>query len=129
MARGHRSQSPSSISKQAPPPRSTARCYQSTRRSSPPWTRARQYERLDVTGLVDPAPATPVWAYVGRPPGRARVAAGHAGTLRVAIQRAYMELIEATFAALGEDVLARYRTSTELPPFPVIDLTRIDLLE
>lgn len=89
--------------------------------------RERQYARLDVTALVDPAPGGPVWAYVGRAPGRARVAAGRTGTAPVAIQRSYVELVEAAFAALGDDALARYRASTEPPPFPVLDLTRIDL--
>jgi hypothetical protein len=90
-------------------------------------TRERQYERLDVTALVDPAPGGPVWAYIGRAPGRARVAAGRAGTAPVAIQRSYVDLVDAAFAALGDDALARYRASTEAPPFPVLDLTRIDL--
>ncbi len=89
--------------------------------------RERQYERVDVTALVDPLPGGPVWTYVGRAHGRARVAAGRAGTARIAIQRAYLELVEAAFAALGDDALARYRASTEPPPFPVLDLTRIDL--
>jgi gamma-glutamylcyclotransferase (GGCT)/AIG2-like uncharacterized protein YtfP len=90
-------------------------------------TRERQYERVDVTALVDPAPDGRVWTYVGRARGRARVAAGRAGTARIAIQRAYVELVEAAFAALGDDALARYRVGTEPPPFPVLDLTRIDL--
>jgi hypothetical protein len=90
-------------------------------------TRERQYERLDVTALVEPAPDGPVWTYVGRAPGRARAAAGRAGTAPVAIQRSYVELVETAFAALGDGALARYRASTEPPPFPVRDLTRIDL--
>jgi hypothetical protein len=90
-------------------------------------TRERRYERIDVTALIDPAPGGPVWTYVGRAPGRARVAAGRAGDITVAIQRKYIELVEATFAGLGDDALARYRTSTEPPPFPILDLTRIDL--
>jgi dephospho-CoA kinase len=90
-------------------------------------TRERQYQRIDVTALVDPAPEGPVWTYVGRPPGRARVAAGRVGTAPIVIQRSYVELVEAAFAALGDGALARYRASTEDPPFPVLDLTRIDL--
>jgi hypothetical protein len=91
-------------------------------------TRERQYERVDVTALVDPTPDDgPVWTYVGRAPGRARAAAGRGGTVTVAIQRAYVELVEAAFAVLGDDALARYRASTEPPPFPVLDLARIDL--
>jgi dephospho-CoA kinase len=89
--------------------------------------RERQYERVDVTPLVEPTPDGPVWTYAGRRPGRARVAAGRAGTAPIAIQRSYVELVEAAFAALGDDALVRYRASTEAPPFPVLDLTRIDL--
>jgi hypothetical protein len=105
--------------------------------------RERQYERLDVTAAVTPPGAlTPpgpapsgaaaaaagarVWTYVGRAPGRARVAAGRAGA-PVVIQRSYAQLVERAFAALGEDALARYRASTEPPPFPVLELARVDL--
>jgi gamma-glutamylcyclotransferase (GGCT)/AIG2-like uncharacterized protein YtfP len=90
-------------------------------------TRERQYERVDVTALIDPAPDATVWTYVGSEPGRARVAAGRAGTGPIAIQRSYVQLVEAAFTALGDDLLARFRASTEPPPFPVLDLTRIDL--
>jgi hypothetical protein len=89
--------------------------------------RERQYERVEVGARIDPPPGGPVWTYVGRAPGRARVAAGRAGTTPIAIQRAYVELVERAFAALGDAALSRYRTSTEAPPFPVLDLTRIDL--
>jgi gamma-glutamylcyclotransferase (GGCT)/AIG2-like uncharacterized protein YtfP len=89
--------------------------------------RERQYERREVTSLVDPAPAGPIWTYVGRAPGRARIAAGRAGTAPIAIQRSYVELVEAAFAVPGVDALALYHTSTEPPPFPVLDLTQIDL--
>jgi hypothetical protein len=89
--------------------------------------RERQYERIDVTALIDPAPDGTVWTYVGRAPGRARVAAGRAGTAPVVIQRSYVKLVETAFTAFGDDALARYRASTEPPPFPVLDLTRIDL--
>jgi hypothetical protein len=90
-------------------------------------TRERQYERRDVTNLIDPQPDGPVWTYVGRAPGRARVTNARAGTTPIAIQRSYRDLVEAAFAALGDDALIRYRESTEDPPFPVLDLTRIDL--
>jgi hypothetical protein len=89
--------------------------------------RERQYERVEVGTWIDPSPGGPVWAYAGRAPGRARVAAGRAGTAPIAIQRAYVELVEHAFAALGDAALSRYRASTEAPPFPLLDLTRIDL--
>ncbi|MES1192909.1 MAG: gamma-glutamylcyclotransferase family protein, partial [Solirubrobacterales bacterium] len=71
--------------------------------------RERQYERVDVTARIDPSPDGIVWTYLGRAPGRARVAAGRAGTTGIAIQRSYVELVESAFAAWGEDALARYR--------------------
>ncbi|HWH92762.1 MAG TPA: gamma-glutamylcyclotransferase family protein [Baekduia sp.] len=93
--------------------------------------RERQYERVDVTAQVAAADGAPVegtvWTYVGRGPGRARVAAGRAGTAEVAVQRAYVDLVEAAFAGLGDEALARYRATTEPPPFPVLELARIDL--
>jgi hypothetical protein len=56
------------------------------------------------------------------------VAAGRAGTAEVVVQRAYVDLVAAAFAALGGDAPARYRASTELPPpFPVLELARVDL--
>ncbi|WP_445149429.1 gamma-glutamylcyclotransferase family protein [Baekduia sp. Peel2402] len=90
--------------------------------------RERQYERIDVTAAVPAAlSGARVWTYVGREPGRARVAAGRAGDAAVVIQRSYAELVERAFASLGEDALARYRASTEPPPFPVLELSRVDL--
>ena len=82
----------------------------------------RQYERLEVTGLVHPPPATPVWTYVGRAPGRARVAAGRTGTAPIAIQRSYVELVEAAFAGLGDDALSpQHRAATVPSPRPHTD--------
>jgi hypothetical protein len=92
--------------------------------------RERQYERIDVTGAIEPpvgAADGPVWAFVGRPAGRARVAAGRAGRAEVLIQRAYVELVRDAFAALGDAELARYEASTERAPFPVAVLARVDL--
>jgi hypothetical protein len=95
-------------------------------------TRERQYERVDVGALVEVDGGAPidgaVWTYVGRAPGRARVAAGRAGTAEVVVQRAYVDLVAAAFARLGPAALAGYEATTELPPpFPVLELARIDL--
>jgi gamma-glutamylcyclotransferase (GGCT)/AIG2-like uncharacterized protein YtfP len=89
--------------------------------------RERQYRRVDVTAAVDPAPGGRVWAYVGAPEGRARVAAGRRGRAAVVIQRAYLEIVERAFAALGALEHARFRASTEHPPFRVLELARVDL--
>ena len=93
--------------------------------------RERQYRRVDVTAAITvpggPAVDGPVWTYVGRGPGRARVAAGRAGDVPVVVQRSYAELVERAYAARGDAALARYRASTEPPPFPVVELARVDL--
>jgi hypothetical protein len=91
--------------------------------------RERQYRRIDVTAAIELPPDAdggPVWAYVGRDAGRRRVC-GRRGDGDVLIQRAYVERVEAGFAALGPDELSRYRASTEPPPFPVAELARVDL--
>lgn len=89
--------------------------------------RERQYRRIEVTDAIATAVDGRVWTYVGRGPGRARVAAGRTGDAAVVVQRAYVELLERTFAARGAEALARYRASTEPPPFPVVELVRVDL--
>jgi gamma-glutamylcyclotransferase (GGCT)/AIG2-like uncharacterized protein YtfP len=92
--------------------------------------RERQYRRVEVTGDIDPPPAAAegqVWTYVGRDEGRRRVADGRRGTGEVLVQRAYVDLVEAAFAQLGDDALRDYRASTEPPPFTVAELARIDL--
>jgi hypothetical protein len=88
--------------------------------------RERQYERIDVTPHLACAPPGPgkAYTYVGRAEGRARV---RGDGLPVVVQRAYVDLVEAAFAALGDDALARYRASTDSPPFPVVELARVDL--
>ena len=72
--------------------------------------RERNYDRRDVTGLVDPAPGGRVWAYVGSAAGRARCAAGRAdGT-----------------AVVAEEYLARV-PHAEPPDLPVLPLLRRDV--
>ncbi|WP_187368999.1 gamma-glutamylcyclotransferase family protein [Baekduia soli] len=89
--------------------------------------RERQYRRVEVTAAIDPAPGGPVWTYVGRPESRERVARGRAGAGAVVVQRAYAELVDHAFTALGPRELAGYRATTEAPPFPVLELARVDL--
>jgi gamma-glutamylcyclotransferase (GGCT)/AIG2-like uncharacterized protein YtfP len=93
--------------------------------------RERQYERVEVTAAVAPVAGGGVggrvWAYMGRRTGRARVDLGRRGGAAVVIQRAYLELVDRAFRALGADEHARFRASTEPPPFPVRELARVDL--
>ena len=86
--------------------------------------RERQYERIEVTAAIEPRPDGKTYTYVGRTASRARVADG---ALDVVIQRAYADQVERAFAALGPGALARYRATTEAPPFPLAELARVDL--
>jgi gamma-glutamylcyclotransferase (GGCT)/AIG2-like uncharacterized protein YtfP len=54
--------------------------------------RERNYDRREVTALVEPPLDGPVWAYVGSAAGRARCAAGRAAGTAV-VAREYLELV------------------------------------
>jgi cation transport regulator ChaC len=90
--------------------------------------RERNYDRVDVTGLVTWAGAPRsrvVFAYVPRPVATARLRAAVADGREVNVRAGYVRLVEAAFTALG--LLAQYRRSTPAVPFPVEDLAiRID---
>ena len=90
--------------------------------------RERNYERVEVTTLVDDTPDPParVWAYVGSAAGRARLEAGLAAGTAV-VCRAYRDDVLRGFAQLGDGELARFHASTELDGLPVRDLRRVDL--
>lgn len=80
--------------------------------------RERNYRRLEVTPDFEPALGGPVWAYVGRPEARARFERGRAEG-SVVVSGAYLERVEAAFAAAGAPTLAAYRRSTVPPACPV----------
>jgi hypothetical protein len=85
--------------------------------------RERNYERVDVTDLVAPAPAGRVWTYVASAAGTRRYERALAEGSGV-VHEGYLDAVQAGFAALGEEELARYRASTRPPPFPVLPLER-----
>lgn len=87
--------------------------------------RERNYDRVDVTELIDGA-AGRTWAYVGSPAGRARRAQGER-TGALAIQRAYLDAVRQGFAALGDAELAAFEASTEPVTLPLLDLRRVEL--
>jgi cation transport regulator ChaC len=72
--------------------------------------RERNYDRVEVTGLVKPEPGAPVWAYVGSASGRERCAAGRAAGTAV-VAREYLALVPAA----------------EPPDLPVRSLLRRDV--
>ncbi len=87
--------------------------------------RERNYDRLDVTELID-APPGRTWAYVGSAAGRRRRADGERARAAV-VQRAYLDGVRASFAALGPAELAAFDASTDAPSCPVAELRRVDL--
>ena len=97
--------------------------------------RERNYERVEVGASVDVAtgPANvntgneaegPVWAFLGRAPGRARAARAREEGIAV-VSRAYLERVRADFASLGEGMLRDFDRTTEPPGLPVVDLQRV----
>lgn len=89
--------------------------------------RERNYARVDVTPHVGAPPAARgrVWAYVGSTAGRERLHTGRARGTAV-VERAYLELVRAAFAALGPEEAARAAPSLDPGDLPVRDLRRID---
>lgn len=76
-----------------------------------------RYERVDVTGLIDPLPAgLEVFTYEPRPANRAPEPPPGA-----VLVRSYLEAVEAAFAELGPGELDRFRESTDVPAVEVID--------
>ena len=82
--------------------------------------RERNYDRIDVTAGVRPAPGT-VWTYRGSEAGRARLRCGlRAGS--AVVDAAYLGAVRATFSALGID--DDVRPGDDLP---TMALRRLDL--
>ncbi len=86
--------------------------------------RERQYDRVDVTHRVTPAPGR-IWTYVGRADARRRADRARAtGTLRVG--RVYLDTVTAAFDRLGPDQRAAFDAGTDPAGVPVVDLRRVD---
>jgi hypothetical protein len=85
--------------------------------------RERNYERIDVTERVADPPGE-VMAYVGTTEARARFDAALAAADIVASAE-YSERVRAAFEVHSE--LPGYETSTGHPPFPFVNLARVDL--
>jgi hypothetical protein len=85
--------------------------------------RERNYDRVDVTDAVAPAPGT-VWAYVGTPAGRRRLRRAREGG-RAVVSHDYLERTRAAFAALGAAALAEFEHTAALDGLPVWELERL----
>jgi hypothetical protein len=85
--------------------------------------RERNYDRIDVTDAVAPAPGT-VWAYVGTAAGRRRLRRAR-DRGRAVVSRDYLERTRAAFAALGAAALAEFERTAALDGLPVCELERL----
>jgi cation transport regulator ChaC len=88
--------------------------------------RERNYDRVDVTAIVDTPVEGRVWTYVGSPAGRERLAAGTRDG-RAVVCREYVEGVHSAFRELGDAAYAAFLASSELDGLPVLDLDRVDL--
>ena len=85
--------------------------------------RERNYDRIDVTDLIDTDFDGPVWTYRGSAEGRARLRRGRTEG-RAVVSRDYVEKVHAGLRPLGEDEYERFMAESDLP---VWDLERVDL--
>jgi len=89
--------------------------------------REANYERVDVTGLVE-GPSGRVWTYMGLPAGRARLARGLAEGTAV-VSHDYLEKVRGAFRARGKDALEEFERTTETHGISALDLDRRDVAQ
>jgi len=82
--------------------------------------RERNYDRIDVTRLIDADLGSTVWTYLGSAAARERFAAGAA-----VVAQDYFEAIRSDFAAAGG--LEAFDRSTDPLTVPVRRLARVDV--
>lgn len=87
--------------------------------------RERNYDRIDVTGLIDAVDGR-VWTYRGSAEGRERLRRARAEG-RTVISRDYLDKVHAGFRRLGGDAHAELIATLDLDGLPVWDLERVDL--
>jgi gamma-glutamylcyclotransferase (GGCT)/AIG2-like uncharacterized protein YtfP len=86
--------------------------------------RERNYDRREVTDLLDADLGGRVWAYVGSAGGRRRYETGRgAGT--AVVSGPYLQGVRDDFGSFGADMAAEFEATTERPDVPVVPLKRI----
>ena len=86
--------------------------------------RERNYDRRDISDLLDADVEGPVWAYVGSSAGRQRLAAGRASGTAV-VSAGYLQDVKQGFEALG--LLDDFEATTDPVDLPVVPLLRRDV--
>jgi cation transport regulator ChaC len=86
--------------------------------------RERNYDRREVGELIDTDLDGPVWAYVGSPQGRRRLADGRADGTAV-VSEGYLDGVRQGFEALG--LLDEFEATTGALDLPVVPLLRRDV--
>jgi cation transport regulator ChaC len=88
--------------------------------------RERNYDRRDVTDLVDEHCTGRVWTYVGKPEAEQRFALG-AREGRAVIDMAYLESVRAGFEPIAADALEEFDATTDPHGCPVLELRRVEI--
>ncbi len=88
--------------------------------------RERNYDRHDVTSLIDGHRGARVWTYIGKPQAERRFALG-AREGRAVIDKAYLESVRAGFELIAADALEEFDATTDPHGCPVLELRRVDL--
>jgi cation transport regulator ChaC len=88
--------------------------------------RERNYERRDVTELVDRDVGCRVWAYLGRRDARERYETARREASAVVSQQ-YFDRVRADFARFGPTMLDEFDGTTDPPEVPLRSLQRVNV--
>jgi hypothetical protein len=88
--------------------------------------RERNYERVEISADLTPAPDGRAWVYTGSAAAVRRFTVGERSD-RAVISRAYYQKVVDDFSAIGAAELTAFEQLTDPPPCPVLDLRRVDV--
>jgi len=88
--------------------------------------RERNYDRIDVTAVIDGCPPGRVWTYRGSDAGRARLREGRARGTAV-VSRDYLDGVVAGLAAFAPDEMPAAQRSAREGGLAVLDLERVEI--
>lgn len=88
--------------------------------------RERNYERIEVTGMLSEPIGGRVWSYIGTRAARERFEEGRR-LGRAAVSTRYIEDVRSSFRSAGDAALREFDASTDPPACPIADLRRVDV--